>query len=205
MKIFTKILALCAAPATLMTVATPAQAGTDTYLGEIMMVGYNFCPRGYIGAEGQLLAINSNTALFALYGTTYGGDGRTTFGMPDLRGRTPIGQGAGPGLSTRTLGQRGGAESTILTINNLPSHNHTGRVLVENTVTADTGNPKDATIARTTSNIYSDNTPPSGATALNAGTLVINNNGGGQPAPSMDPFLVMRYCVASVGIFPPRS
>lgn len=93
--------------------ATSAQAGPDPYIGEIMLSGYNFCPRGWAKADGQLLPIAQNTALFSLLGTTYGGDGRTTFGLPDLRGRTPVHAGHGPGLETIRLGQKGGAETTI--------------------------------------------------------------------------------------------
>jgi microcystin-dependent protein len=87
-----------------------AQAGTP-FVGQMMLTGTNFCPRAWARADGQLLPIAQNTALFSLLGTTYGGDGRTSFGLPDLRGRAPIGQGSGPGLSTRTWGQKGGAET----------------------------------------------------------------------------------------------
>lgn len=101
-------LAVCSAAfiASSLSIASPAAAGTDAYLGEIIMGGWNFCPRGTIKADGQLLPISQNSALFSLYGTNYGGDGRTTFAMPDLRGRTPINAGQGPGLPNRTLGSR---------------------------------------------------------------------------------------------------
>lgn len=93
-----------------LSTASPAVAGSDEYIGEIILVGYNFCPRLTVAAEGQLLPIAQNTALFSLYGTNYGGDGRTTFAMPDLRGRTVVGVGNGPGLSEKRVGQRGGTE-----------------------------------------------------------------------------------------------
>ena len=93
-----------------LTAVAPAQAGTEDYLGEVKLVGYNFCPRGTIAAEGQTLPIADNTALFSLYGTTYGGDGRDTFGLPDLQGRTVIGGGQGDDLTPRSVGNKGGTE-----------------------------------------------------------------------------------------------
>ena len=102
------------------SMSTPkAHAGPDPFIGEIIMTGYNFCPRGWAAADGQLLPIAQNTALFSLYGTTYGGDGRTTFGLPDLRGRTALHAGAGPGLSPIRLGQKGGVEETTPKKSNL--------------------------------------------------------------------------------------
>lgn len=96
-----------------MAVSAPsAQAGPEEYLGEIITVGFNFCPRGTLEADGRLLAISSNTALFSLLGTIYGGDGRTTFALPDLRGRTMIGAGGGPGLTPRRIGEQGGIEDS---------------------------------------------------------------------------------------------
>ena len=105
---------LCAAAfgAALFAAAPTAEAGPDEYIGEIMTVGFNFCPRGTLEADGRLLAISQHSALFSLFGTYYGGDGRTTFALPDLRGRTVIGAGQGPGLSNRVLGQKGGAETS---------------------------------------------------------------------------------------------
>ncbi len=97
---------------------------SDPFIGQIQTFGFNFAPRGWARCDGQLLPISSNSALFSLLGTTYGGDGRTTFGLPDLRGRAALHQGQGPGLSNRNLGQRAGAENTTLTVNQMPSHNH---------------------------------------------------------------------------------
>ena len=97
---------------------------SDPFLAEIVMFGGNFAPRGWAFCDGQLLAISSNTALFSLLGTTYGGDGRTTFGLPELRGRFAMHPGNGPGLSSRKLGQKGGSERVTLAITNLPSHTH---------------------------------------------------------------------------------
>ncbi|MXO56715.1 phage tail protein [Altererythrobacter gangjinensis] len=188
-----------------MATPAPVSAGADTYLGEVMLVGFNFCPRGYTGAEGQLLSISQFQALFSLYGTFYGGDGRTTFAMPDLRGRAAISEGQGPGLSPYRIGNRGGQERTTLTIAQMPSHNHTGQVRAESSVIADTGNPAGNAIARSTQLIYSDAAAPTAAGAFHPDTLVINNNGGGQSSNNMQPYLAMRYCVAIQGIFPSRS
>lgn len=102
----------------------PSRSGLEPFLAEIMLFGGNFAPRGYAFCDGQLLSIAQNSALFSLLGTNYGGDGRTTFGLPDLRGRVPIHAGNGPGLSDYRLGQEGGSETTTLTIQQLPSHNH---------------------------------------------------------------------------------
>jgi microcystin-dependent protein len=105
--------------------SAPAQAAVDPFLGEVMLVGYNFCPRGWASTEGQLLAISQNSALFSLLGTIYGGDGRTTFALPDLRSRVPLGQGTGSGLSTVNIGQKGGAEAITQSAGQMPSHTHT--------------------------------------------------------------------------------
>ena len=110
-------------------VTAPAHAGgTDPFLGEIITTGYTFCPRGYANTDGQLLPINTNQALFSLLGTTYGGDGRTSFGLPELRGRAPFNLGRGPGLTNRSLGSRGGSETNTQTVTQMPSHNHQGGI-----------------------------------------------------------------------------
>jgi microcystin-dependent protein len=107
---FRSSVAVAVLAASAFAMAPTASAGPDEYLGEILTVGFNFCPRGTLEADGRLLPISSYTALFSLYGTTYGGDGRTTFALPDLRGRTIVNAGQGPGLTNRPLGQRGGTE-----------------------------------------------------------------------------------------------
>jgi len=109
----------------------PSRSGNDTFLGEIQLYGFNFNPRGFLNCDGQLLAISQNTALFSLLGTMYGGDGRTTFGLPDLRGRVPIHVGSGPGLTPRYHGQKSGLERVILSVPNLPAHNHTVTIIFE--------------------------------------------------------------------------
>jgi len=176
-----------------------AQAGMDPFIGEIMMVGYNFCPRGWTEANGQLLAISSNTALFSLYGTTYGGDGRTTFALPDLRGRVPMHTGRGPGLSDQRLGAKGGSETNTLNVTQLPPHSHSLNAL---STGATGGAPAGGVLADTgRDSIYSNSASPD--TSLNSAS--IGNAGGGQPVNNMQPYQVIRFCVALQGIFPSRN
>ena len=118
----------------------------EPYIAEIFMGGMNFAPRGYSTCAGQILSIAQNTALFSLLGTTFGGNGQTTFALPDLRGRVPMGQGQGPGLTDRSLGEQGGAENVTLTINEMPSHNHTLNAVSE---AGDVSAPAGAYLANT--------------------------------------------------------
>ncbi len=169
----------------------------NPYLGEIRIFPYNFSPMGWALCEGQTMPISQNTALFALLGTTYGGNGTTTFNLPDLRGRAVVGAGEGPGLSNYVLGEDGGAESVTLTSNQMPAHNHL--------VHADEGKgnskvPGGSVIALGKKDEFS--TVSDGST-MNAG--MIANTGGSQPAPILSPFLVMTPCIALQGIFPSRS
>ncbi len=198
-KIAYTALAGMTAMATLFAVS-PASAGTEEYVGEIMLVGYTFCPSGSADAAGQLLAISQNTALFSLYGTTYGGDGITTFALPDLRGRVPKGVGQGPGLSDNDLGEQGGSETHTLTVNEMPSHSHTVRA---NNLDGDKPGPGNKLLAAApnggtgTETIYSDQ--PSNVTMASS---MIANTGGSQAFSTQDPYLVMRYCVVLEGIYP---
>ena len=180
--------------------ALPAKAGNAPFVGEIMMVGYNFCPRGWANADGQLLPISQNTALFSLYGTTYGGDGRTTFGLPDLRGRVPVHLGHGPGLTDRRLGERSGQENITLNVNQLPSHNHQ---LIATDAERNTHDPKDALLAALppSSNIYS--TRGKANVQMNNGSVSLA--GKGQSVNTMPPFLTIRFCVSLQGTFPSRN
>jgi len=176
------------------------------FIGQIIVVGFNFAPRGFAFCDGQLLQIASNTALFSLLGTTYGGDGRTTFGLPDLRGRFPMHQGQGSGLSFRSQGQRGGIETTTLTPNNLPAHSHpaSGRQAVVNGA----GNSKNpagrvpAELVRETA--YSDGAA-TGFQRADSVEVSVGNAGGNQPFYNMPPFLVLNFVIALQGIFPSRS
>lgn len=203
MRIKTLTAALAIAGATAFT-AAPAQADASTdYLGQITTVGFNFCPRGTLPAEGGLLPISQYTALFSLLGTTYGGDGRTTFGLPDLRGRTAIGSGNGPGLSTHALGAKGGQERVQLTTNELPAHAHTGHTVAGTTV-PNQSSPVGHSLAdyTGTANAYTDAGP---AEAMANGTIQTDNTGGSQPHYNMQPYLAVKFCINSSGIYPSRS
>jgi microcystin-dependent protein len=194
----------------------PAQAGTDPYLGDIIQVGFTFCPRGWANADGQLLAINSNQSLYSLLGTFYGGDGRTSFALPDLRGRAPLGVGQGSGQPNYSIGQKSGAETVTLTTANLPAHTHavTGSPVATLMATADapdTNDPAGAKIATLPAgnNVYSSTVGTeqlmhSGTVDL-SGQVTLNDSGQGQPQTIMQPYTVIRYCIATTGAFPPRN
>ncbi len=174
------------------------------FIGIIVMFGLNFQPRGWAYCAGQLLAIADNDALFALIGTTYGGDGQTTFALPDLRGRIPIGLGTGPGLSTRTIGEKAGTENVSLLATQMPSHNHSFAVNnAEATVVVPTANvnfSKPIDINKDINMVYNAINP---TIALNANT--VSNSAGNQPHNNMMPYLTLNYCIALEGIFPSRN
>lgn len=183
----------------------------DPFIAQIVMFGGNFAPRGWAFCDGQLLAISQNTALFSILGTTYGGDGRTTFALPDLRGRAPIHPGTGPGLSTQSLGERGGTETNTLNVTQMPSHNHANDLKVSSansTQQAATGGSSIATPGapggRGFDATYGFNqTTPD--VSLNGGSLTIGNTGGSAPVNNMQPYLAINYIIALVGIFPSRN
>ncbi len=181
----------------------------EPMIGEIRMFAGNFNPRSWALCHGQLLPISQNQALFSILGTTYGGDGRTTFALPDLRGRVAISPGNGPGLSDYRLGQRGGAENVTLNTQQIPSHNHglTGGVKV--TVNTDTATGTDgggATLGSAGANIYNGSAPEDGED-LNgvSSNLAATNTGGGQSHTNIQPFLAVNYIIALQGVFPSRS
>lgn len=167
----------------------------DPFIGEIRSFGFNFAPVGWALCNGQLLSISQNTALFSLLGTMYGGNGQTTFGLPDLRGRVSLGFGQGPGLSMRTQGEVGGSETVTLTQATLPPHSHT----VAASSTATTKNPSGSLPSVTgAGSSY-------GTTAdLVMSPSMIGGGGSGQPHDNMAPYLVLNWCIATQGIFPSR-
>ncbi|MGJ7031952.1 phage tail protein [Niabella hirudinis] len=177
----------------------------EPFLGMIAMFGFNFAPRGWAFCNGQLLPIAQNTALFALLGTTYGGDGRVTFGLPNLQGRTPVGFGQGAGLSNYVLGQVSGTESATLTINNLPAHGHPVTI----NAAADPGDSSDPTGAYPANTGNLDKEYKSGTVtnkvAMNAGMATAGNTGNTQPFAILQPSLAVNFCIAMEGIFPSRS
>lgn len=195
--------------AALMVTGGVAAQAQEKYLGEIMLVGYGFCPRDTADANGQLLPIADNTALFSLYGATFGGDGRTNFALPDLRGRVPVHTGQAPGLSNYQLGAAGGTETRTLTVAQMPAHAH-GVTAQLNASNAPGSAPTPAgnlPALSTVGSIYGT-VPQGGATeamASNAITLTEGNAGGGQAVDIRQPFLAMRYCVVLQGIYPSRN
>lgn len=179
---------------------TSARAGVDPFIGELMLFGGSFCPRGWAEADGQLVNVASNEALFSIYGTLYGGDGRTTFGLPDLRGRVPLHTGRGPGLSNRVQGSRGGQEAVTLTESEIASHAH-----------ALVGTPEVATERTPGGKLLASKERISQYSSTQPGTLVelapesIAPAGGSQPHDNMPPYLTLRWCVALTGVFPSRN
>jgi microcystin-dependent protein len=166
---------------------------SEPFLGQLMLVGFNFAPRGWALCNGQLLSIAQNTALFALLGTQYGGNGQTTFALPDLRGRVSLHQGQGPGLSNQFIGEINGVEAGTLTTSQLPSHSHQ---LPANAGLGSTDEPAGAVASQGGS--YS---PTSDGTRLADSVTT----GGNQPFSIMQPYLVLNWIIALQGIFPSRS
>lgn len=169
----------------------------EPFVGEIRMFGGNFAPRGWAYCDGQLLSISQNDALFSLLGTVYGGDGRTTFGLPDMRGRVPIHQGSGAGLSPRRLGATGGAESVILTANQVADHTHT---ISATTNSASDTLPTNKTLATAGANIYG-----SGTQSTLADSAVGNSPGSSQSHTNLMPTMCVNFIIALFGIYPSRS
>lgn len=178
---------------------TKSFAQQEGLIGEVKLFAGNFAPRGWAFCDGQLLAIASNTALFSILGTTYGGDGRTTFALPDLRGRVAIGPRSGPGLSTYQLGQKSGSESKILTTNQLPSHSHT--VSGVSTI----GNSNDPTGKLPAQTGLFDNEYSDAPADVQLNSTMIGNTGTNQPVDIRQPSLSINYIICLTGIFPSRS
>jgi microcystin-dependent protein len=179
----------------------------DPFLGEIKLFAGNFAPRAWAYCDGQLLAISQYSALFSILGTTYGGDGRTTFALPDLRGRAAIHPGNGPGLSDYRLGQKGGREFITLTLANLPSHNHTATSTTSVQVGDNNNEDEPEGNFLGTGQFYSS-TAAAGAklndSAVTTATT-IGMNGGQQSYNNLQPFLCVHYIIALQGVFPSRN
>ena len=177
---------------------------SDAYVGEIRMFGGNFAPRGWALCDGQLLAVSSNDALFSLLGTIYGGDGRTTFGLPDLRSRVPIHAGSGPGLSSRKLGSKGGTEKVTLTASQIGSHNHPPSATSD---TGDSSSPQSrawAASAVNTDGGYTSGNPDFAQGKVSAG-VVGNAAGGGGSHENRMPTQCINFIIALFGIYPSRN
>ena len=180
-------------------VTTPTQsAAQEFWIGQLIPVGFNFCPRSTLPANGQLLPIASNSALFSLLGTIYGGDGRTTFALPDLRGRSATHAGTGPGLSPMNLGARGGAEFHTLSVNQMPAHSHG---VLAHQANGDRQRPNSDFIAGSDAgDRFSDQDP-----TARMDPRMIENAGGGQQFAIRDPYLAVNWCVVTQGIYPSRN
>jgi microcystin-dependent protein len=191
----------CAA-ALLATVApgTVHAQATEPYIGEVITVPYTFCPRSYAEAAGQLLPISQNTALFALIGTFYGGNGVTTFALPDLRGRAIVHEGEGPGLSPQTIGEQSGATSVTLTTSQMPAHTHVAAMRAAPTL-ADSNDPTNNVAALASRTFYTTGAPN---VDMNPADITVANTGGGQPIAKTSPSLAMKHCIALFGVFPSR-
>ena len=187
----------------------PAVAcAAEPYIGSLCLFAGNFAPRGWALANGQLLPISQNQPLYSILGTTYGGDGRTTFALPDLRGRAPLSAGQGNGLPSFRLGQAGGSVTTNLTVANMPNHSHSATV--STTVANEQGNaslPAGAVWAQDSrSDIYFSG-PPTNPDELagNAVTVTVGNTGGSTPFSTQSPYLTLNWIIALQGIFPSRN
>lgn len=170
---------------------------SDVYLGSLMLVPYQFAPKGYAFCAGQLMSISQNTALFSLLGTTYGGDGKSTFALPNLQGRVALGFGQGPGLSLYDLGEVAGTPTVTLLTNEVPQHNHT--------LKAEKGlgqqAPANNALGEPTTAIYSASTTPQAQMAQQA----ISVKGGSLPHNNLMPFQTLNWIIALQGVYPPRT
>jgi len=167
----------------------------EPFIGQIQAFGFNFAPRGWAFCSGQLLPISQYTALFALLGTQFGGNGTTTFGLPDLRGRSGLHFGQGPGLSSIVIGQQGGAQNQTLTVANLPAHGHS----ISSKEEGNTDNPSGTFIA-------GDGTSAFGTSAdSQMAATSVGNTGNNTPFSIQNPYLGINYCIALEGIFPSRN
>lgn len=194
----------------------------ESFIGTIQMFGFNFPPRGWVLCQGQLLSINQYAAVFSVLGTSFGGNGQSNFGVPDLRSRLPVGQGQGPGLTNRVIGQAAGTETVTATIINMPNHTHTNNFAVTTQLNL-AAVPSNQTNAPTPTNAYIGASTPSGppsaaiysdqlgvspvpAKGLTGGlTGEIASAGGGQPMATLNPYLAVNFCLCLEGIFPSRN
>lgn len=177
----------------------------EAFIGSIVLFAGNFAPRGWQFCAGQILPIAQNTALFSLLGTTYGGNGQTTFALPDLRGRVPVGQGQGPGLSNWILGEATGTESVTLLPTEMPAHNHLVQV---STGAADLATASNNYLATTNAMFGADPIPVNTYNGSPSATLAVNSiavTGGSQPHENLQPSLCLNYIICLEGIFPARN
>ncbi|TDE28229.1 phage tail protein [Flavobacterium ranwuense] len=182
---------------------------TEPFIGEIKILGFNFAPRGYATCQGQILSIAQNTALFSLLGTTYGGNGQTTFALPDLQGRVAKSQGQGPGLPNYVMGQVGGNTSVNILVSNMPAHVHPATGITANLpVASGVGNsssPVGNYLAQAPMDMYSTAATPSKNYGTIAASGATGSAGSSIPLDIENPYLVVNYSIAIEGIFPSRN
>jgi microcystin-dependent protein len=172
----------------------------DPFVAEIRIFPFNFAPKGWAWCDGQLLPLSQNTALFSLLGTTYGGNGKSNFALPDLQGRAPMHPGQGPGLSLHDLGETGGSETVSLLESEIPSHSHPLMCLP---VPGDAPTPATFTTARVIG--ATPYLAPTGAPLVSLSDQFVQPVGGDQPHNNMQPYLTFYFCIALQGVFPPRT
>ena len=181
---------------------------TEPFIGEIKIFGFNFAPVSYALCQGQIMSIAQNTALFSLLGTTYGGNGQTTFALPDLRGRMPIGQGQGPGLPFYTMGEAAGTTNVTLLSNNMPIHNHAATGINVRIPVTSASEDSSAT-NNYIGNAVNDTFGPAASPTASLGAPVVSGStapaGGSQPFSILNPYLAINYSIATQGIFPSRN
>lgn len=172
----------------------------DPFVAEIRIFGFNFAPKGWAFCDGQLLPLSQNTALFSLLGTTYGGDGKSNFALPDLQGRVPMHPGQGPGLSLHDLGETGGSDMVTLLESEIPAHSH---MLMASNEVGDYPTPDGASFSRvTTDNIYQSDT---NTNLVSMSDQALAPAGGDLPHNNLQPYLTVSFCIALQGVFPPRT
>jgi microcystin-dependent protein len=172
----------------------------DPFVAEIRIFPFNFAPKGWAFCDGQLMPISQNTALFSLLGTTYGGDGKSNFALPNLQGRAPMHPGQGPGLSIHDLGETAGSETVTLLQSEIPAHSH---ALMAQGAPADTNVPADNSIARVIG--ATPYLPPAGSPLASMSNQALTPAGGDQPHNNLQPYLTFFFCIALQGVFPPRT
>jgi microcystin-dependent protein len=179
---------------------------SNPYVGEIRMFGGSFAPLGWAFCDGRLLAISENDTLFTLIGTTFGGDGQETFGLPDLRGRLPVHQGSGPGLTNRVIGEKSGTESVTLTVNEMPQHSHT---MLASTTAATLPSPANALpgVVNPTATQYSFYVVPGTSAMVQApmAATSIQSMGGSQPHENRMPALAVSFIISLFGVYPSQN
>jgi microcystin-dependent protein len=173
----------------------------DPFVAEIRIFPFNFAPKGWAFCDGQLLPISQNTALFSLLGTTYGGDGKSTFALPDLQGRVPVHPGQGPGLSLRDLGEQGGSDTVTLLESEIPAHTH---ALAASAAAGFARSPSGELFANESGGVNSYAALAGAPTALLAAAACAPA-GGDQPHNNLAPYLVFSFCIALQGVYPPRT